>query len=152
MASTRPTGPTPIPSRRRPRPSGDEEAGPTLRLGEMSHSTPISVASANEILKSIATSRSQQNKDLPHNELTKKMTDYTETFARFKGGEIVSSVTSEAGTLGGVLGEWEVAQLVSLCCDTPDEARTLIPSVEGKIEDEELRVVLDNISRLRNFT
>jgi len=39
----------------------------------------------------------------------------------------------------------------SLCCDTAEEARTLIPSLEGKITDEDLQVVLDNISKLRVF-
>ena len=39
----------------------------------------------------------------------------------------------------------------SLCCDSAEEARTLIPSLEGKIADEDLQVVLDNISKLRVF-
>ena len=39
----------------------------------------------------------------------------------------------------------------SLCCDTAEEARTLIPSLEGKITDEDLQVVLDNIAKLRFY-
>jgi hypothetical protein len=39
----------------------------------------------------------------------------------------------------------------SLCCDTAEEARTLIPSLEGKITDEDLQPVLDNIGKLRVF-
>ena len=34
----------------------------------------------------------------------------------------------------------------------PEEARTLIPSLEGKITDEDLQPVLDNIAKLRVFT
>ena len=40
----------------------------------------------------------------------------------------------------------------TLCCDTAEEARTLIPSLEGKISDDDLQAVLDNISKLRDFS
>lgn len=39
----------------------------------------------------------------------------------------------------------------SLCCDTAEEARTLIPSLEGKFSDDDLQEVLDEITKLRNF-
>lgn len=42
--------------------------------------------------------------------------------------------------------------IATLCCDTAEEARTLIPSLEGKIGDEELQAALDDISKLRDFT
>lgn len=42
--------------------------------------------------------------------------------------------------------------IATLCCDTAEEARTLIPSLEGKINDEELQAALDDISKLRDFT
>ncbi len=40
----------------------------------------------------------------------------------------------------------------TLCCDTAEEARTLIPSLEGKLDDEALQSVLDDISKLRDFS
>jgi len=40
----------------------------------------------------------------------------------------------------------------TLCCDTAEEARTLVPSLEGKISDDELQQVLDEISKLRDFS
>lgn len=40
----------------------------------------------------------------------------------------------------------------TLCCDAAEEARTLIPSLEGKISDDELQAVLDEISKLRDFS
>lgn len=42
--------------------------------------------------------------------------------------------------------------IANLVCDTPEEARTLIPSLEGKISDDELETVLSNISKLRDFS
>ena len=46
----------------------------------------------------------------------------------------------------------DTKQTGTLCCDTAEEARTLIPSLEGKISDDDLQAVLDNISKLRDFS
>lgn len=43
---------------------------------------------------------------------------------------------------------WMIA---TLCCDTAEEARTLVPSLEGKIGDDELEIVLNDIAKLRDF-
>ena len=42
--------------------------------------------------------------------------------------------------------------LGSLCLDSADEAKTLIPSLQTKISDSELQELLDEITKLRNFT
>lgn len=42
--------------------------------------------------------------------------------------------------------------IATLCCDTAEEARTLIPSLEGKISDEQLQATLDEISKYRDFS
>lgn len=40
----------------------------------------------------------------------------------------------------------------SLCCESAEEAKTLIPSLTNKISDVDLQYLLDDISKLRNFT
>ena len=42
--------------------------------------------------------------------------------------------------------------LGSLCCETAEEAKTLIPSLQNKISDADLQDLLDEITKLRNFT
>lgn len=139
-------------ARRRPKPSGDEEATSNLKLGEMSSSAALSTAAAHELLTRIEEARAQDPKlPLTYNDLINKNNAYLATFARFKGSETVQQVTSEAETLTQ-LAEFERAQLGTLCCDTAEEARTLIPSLEGKISDDDLQAVLDNISKLRDFS
>ena len=44
-----------------------------------------------------------------------------------------------------------MAGIGSLCCETSEEAKTLIPSLEQKISDEDLQELLDDITKLRNF-
>jgi DNA-directed RNA polymerase II subunit RPB4 len=39
--------------------------------------------------------------------------------------------------------------LGSLCCEYAEEAKTLIPSLQDKISDEELQHLLDEISNLQ---
>jgi hypothetical protein len=49
-----------------------------------------------------------------------------------------------------VLYRVHVADLVgSLCCDTADEAKTLIPSLASKMDDESLQPVLDELQKYR---
>lgn len=44
-----------------------------------------------------------------------------------------------------------MVEIATLCCDTAEEARTLVPSLEGKIGDDELEIVLNDIAKLRDF-
>lgn len=39
----------------------------------------------------------------------------------------------------------------SLCCESAEEAKTLIPSLSEKISDLDLQELLDDITKLRNF-
>ena len=47
---------------------------------------------------------------------------------------------------------WTNRMAGTLCCDTVEEARTLVPSLEGKISDDDLQQILDDISKLRDFS
>ena len=39
----------------------------------------------------------------------------------------------------------------SLCCDTAEEAKTLIPSLQDKITDDDLQELLDQITKLMGY-
>ncbi len=39
----------------------------------------------------------------------------------------------------------------SLCCESAEEAKTLIPSLTNKISDVDLQEILDDITKLRTF-
>lgn len=49
------------------------------------------------------------------------------------------------------LHKFELAALANLCPETPEEAKALIPSLEGRFEDEELRQTLDDIQTKRSL-
>jgi DNA-directed RNA polymerase II subunit RPB4 len=39
----------------------------------------------------------------------------------------------------------------SLCCDSAEEAKTLVPSLTDKISDEDLQELLDEITKLMGY-
>lgn len=49
------------------------------------------------------------------------------------------------------LHKFELAALGNLCPEVPEEAKALIPSLEGRFEDEELRQILDDIGTKRSL-
>ncbi|KAL5013709.1 hypothetical protein ScPMuIL_007979 [Solemya velum] len=49
------------------------------------------------------------------------------------------------------LHKYELAALANLCPENAEEAKSLIPSLEGRYEDEQLQQVLDDIQTKRSF-
>ncbi|XP_058157165.1 DNA-directed RNA polymerase II subunit RPB4 isoform X1 [Dasypus novemcinctus] len=49
------------------------------------------------------------------------------------------------------LHKFELACLANLCPETAEESKALIPSLEGRFEDEELQQILDDIQTKRSF-
>lgn len=99
-----------------------------------------------------------------------KTQDYLDVFARFKQKENIEAVErmltsktelelferSQLGMRRIVLCSnfeaWiNVVFIGSLCCESAEEAKTLIPSLSSKISDMDLQELLDDITKLRNF-
>jgi len=78
-----------------------------------------------------------------------KTLSYCQRFSRYKNRETIASVRSLLSQKK--LHKYELAQLANLCPETPEEAKALIPSLEGKFPEEELRTMLDDIQTQRSF-
>ncbi|KAK3713509.1 RNA polymerase B [Vermiconidia calcicola] len=154
-------GPNNIPqplSRRRPPPTGDEEATTQLHLGEYTDVPCLSVSEAHAVLQKVIQARTTPDANgrlpppMPNSDVFNNTKRYLDEFARFRGEQAVQQVESVSQKLvigygggnDGITG-FERAQLV-------DEARVLIPSLEKKVSDDELQQVLDDISKLRDFS
>ncbi|KAF2088341.1 polymerase II polypeptide D [Saccharata proteae CBS 121410] len=126
----------------------EDEAGAELRLGEFAGVESLSLSEAREVIDAIRDLRKQKNQDLNETETLQKMRSYLDVFSRFKDRE----TTLQVGSLVGAhteLVHFERSQLATLCCETADEAKTLIPSITDKITDEDLQELLNEISKLR---
>ena len=51
----------------------------------------------------------------------------------------------------GTVGLTRSGVAASLCCESAEEAKTLIPSLTNKISDVDLQEILDDITKLRTF-
>lgn len=93
--------------------------------------------------KLLEQSTTGNNKDL------KNSMEYLTNFSRFRDQETVAAVIQLLKSTG--LHPFEIAQLGSLACDTADEAKTLIPSLNTKISDDELERILKELSNLETL-
>lgn len=99
-----------------------------------------------------------------------KTYNYTGMFRKFKNKETIASVRRlefhgierfnlkltaffpiSSLLMSKKLHKFELAALGNLCPEAPDEAKALIPSLEGRFEDEELRQILDDIGTKRSL-
>lgn len=141
--------PTHRTSRPKEAPGGDEEATSQLVLGEFENVPTLSLSEARILITTVVSSRMAQGRDVTESENIKNTVQYLEIFARFKQRETIEAV--ERVLKAQVkLEPFERSQIGSLCCETAEEAKTLIPSLQDKISEQELQEVLDEITKLRN--
>ncbi|KAL8985769.1 MAG: hypothetical protein Q9177_004346 [Variospora cf. flavescens] len=152
-------------ARTREKPSGDEEATADLKLGEFQTVPALTLSEARVLINAVIDNRRSLRKvegtdqmwrrgqwlmwELSTRTLTKTQ-DYLEVFARFKQKENIEAVDRMLSAKP----EFELferSQLGSLCCETAEEAKTLIPSLTNKITDQDLQELLDDITKLRQF-
>ncbi|KAL8648739.1 MAG: hypothetical protein Q9185_001538 [Variospora sp. 1 TL-2023] len=136
-------------ARTREKPSGDEEATADLKLGEFQTVPALTLSEARVLINAVIDNRRSLRKVEGTETLTKTQ-DYLEVFARFKQKENIEAVDRMLSAKP----EFELferSQLGSLCCETAEEAKTLIPSLTNKITDQDLQELLDDITKLRQF-
>lgn len=142
---------TPAPtSRTREAPQGDEEASAELKLGEFQNVDALTHSEAALVINALVSKRRQDGRQVNETEMLMKTTDYLDNFARFKRKENVEAV-ERLLSAHKELAKFERAQLGSLCCDTAEEAKTLIPSLQDKITDDDLQELLDEITKLMGY-
>ncbi|XP_014675675.1 PREDICTED: DNA-directed RNA polymerase II subunit RPB4-like [Priapulus caudatus] len=78
-----------------------------------------------------------------------KTFNYTERFSKFKNRETIAAVRKSLQEKK--LHKFELASIANLCPENAEEAKALIPSLEGRFEDDELQQILDDIQTKRSF-
>ncbi|KAK4165839.1 HRDC-like protein [Cladorrhinum sp. PSN259] len=134
-------------ARAKPPPPGEEEAGAFLKLGEFEDVDTLTLSEASLVINALISKRRKDRKDRNDTEALNKTLDYLDAFARFKQKENVEAV-ERLLSAHKELTKYERAQIGSLCCDSADECKTLIPSLSEKISDEDLQELLDDMAKL----
>jgi len=144
---------------------GDEEAGAVLRLGEFEDVDTLTLSEAALVLNALMAKRRKDRKgDRKENVMLLQTLDYLDSFSRFKKKEhveMVERLLSQRKELTkferAQIGIFPLSYLIdrdgsdkgkgSLCCDSADECKTLIPSLADKISDEDLQEILDEMAK-----
>ena len=74
---------------------------------------------------------------------------YTQRFAKFKNMENIAAI--RALLTNKKFHKFELAAIANLCPETPEEAKALLPSLEGRFDDEELGQLLEDLQTKRSF-
>ncbi|KAF2199395.1 hypothetical protein GQ43DRAFT_398840 [Delitschia confertaspora ATCC 74209] len=143
-------------SRPKPPREREEMLGPDPFIGvEFQRATAISIAEARTVVESVFRNREQPGNANPlgqgraHNDSENilKFLHYFDLFSHTKTQEATTSVSILLNA-HPEFSTFERAQLGSLNCTSVDEARTLIPSLQDKIDDENLEALLNDIQNL----
>ena len=78
-----------------------------------------------------------------------KTLNYTSRFAKFKNTENIAAIRQMLDNKR--IHKFEMAALANLCPESAEEAKSLIPSLEGRFDDEELGTLLEDIQTKRSF-
>ena len=91
----------------------------------------------------------EDQEDQELSEVFMKTLAATERFSKFKNKETIQVVRSMLQQKK--LHKFELAALANLCPETAEEAKSLIPSLEGRFQDDELTAILEDMHTQRSF-
>ncbi|KAK7745242.1 RNA polymerase B [Diatrype stigma] len=134
-------------SRPKPTAAGNEEASAILNLGEFENVQPLTLSETALIINALTSKRRNERKNQNDTEILSKTIEYLDAFSRFKKKENIEAVERLIDA-HSQFHPFEKKQLGSLCCETAEEAKTLIPSIQDKISDEDLQELLDEMYKL----
>ncbi|KAI3400294.1 hypothetical protein diail_3675 [Diaporthe ilicicola] len=135
-------------SRPKPLPPGDEDVSHDVILGEFQDVDTLTLSEASLVINALVAKRRNDRKGFQETEILAQTVDYLDAFARFKQKENVEAVERLLSSHKN-LNKFERAQIGSLCCDSAEEAKTLIPSIANKIDDDVLQDLLDQMAKLQ---
>lgn len=82
-------------------------------------------------------------------EVFMKTLEYTNRMAKYKNRSAMRAVRQILSSKN--FHRFELVQLANLCPDTAEEAKSLIPSLENKIEDDDLEELLKELRTKKTF-
>lgn len=135
-------------SRPKPMPPGEEDVSSDVILGEFQDVDTLTLSEASLVINALVAKRRNDRKGFQETEILAQTVDYLDAFARFKQKENVEAVERLLSSHKN-LNKFERAQIGSLCCDSAEEAKTLIPSIANKIDDDVLQDLLDQMAKLQ---
>ncbi|CAM1323659.1 POLR2D (predicted) [Pycnogonum litorale] len=127
----------------------EEDASELKFPKEFENAETLLISEVNMLLEHRKSQNESAEDEQEFSDVFLKTSNYTQRFSRFKNKDTITAVRNMLTQKK--LHKFELASLANLCPETPEEARSLIQSLEGRFEDEELRQILDDIQTQRSF-
>ena len=151
-----------------------ESDASTLSLGpELKNTHPLLVSETLLLLQNYSTQREQyaQTTGYPFPGLpvaTSKTIEHCTQFSKYSNREIIREIRqsmlntdaadssqsqpqTERMKSGRGMVEFEMVQVANLLPETVEEARALVPSLAGSVDEDDLQRILDDLSTIRRF-
>merc|ERR1712063_209507 len=124
-------------------PSQDEDAAELSFPKEFENAETLLISEVHMLLEHRKAQNESAEDEQELSEVFMKTLNYTQRFSKFKNRETITAVRSLL--LQKKLHKFELAALANLCPESSEESKALIPSLEGRFEDDELRQILEDI-------
>lgn len=129
--------------------AADENAAELQFPKEFEDADTLLISEVNMLLQHRIKQNETSEDEQEFSEVFTKTHNYTTRFSRFNNRDTITTVR---GILNQKkLHKFELAQIANLAPETPEEAKGLIPSLEGRFQDDELHAVLDDIQTQRSI-
>merc|ERR1712071_747317 len=127
----------------------DEDAAVLQFPKEFENAETLLISEVHMLLEHRKTQNESAEDEQELSDIFMKTLNYTQRFSKFKNRETIAAIRSLL--IQKKLHKFELAALANLCPDGAEESKSLIPSLEGRFEDDELRQILDDIQTKRSF-
>jgi DNA-directed RNA polymerase II subunit RPB4 len=145
-----------------------ESDASTLSFGpELKNTHPLLTSETLLLLQNYSTQREQhaQTTGFPFPGLpaaTTKALEHSTQFSKYSNREIIREIRQsmlnpstgdQAERMKNARGmvEFEMVQVANLLPETVDEAKALVPSLAGSVDEDDLQKILDDLSTIRRF-
>ena len=116
---------------------------------ELGDTKTLLISEVNILLEHRKQQNESQEEEQEFSEVFMKTLNYAQRFSKFNNMENIAAVRSLL-TIKKIH-KFELAALANLCPESAEEAKSLIPSLEGRFDEEELNSLLDDIQTKRSF-
>ena len=126
-----------------------------LQLGpDFDHAQPLTMSEAHAVIRAIREHRQSQQgregEEAPTTEVMRKTLNYLDALTKYRDDDQTHAMDRILSS-ASMLHPFERAQLGTLGLEEAEEAKTLIPSLATKIEDDHLQQLLDELASLRKY-
>ncbi|KAI8904476.1 HRDC-like protein, partial [Gorgonomyces haynaldii] len=126
--------------------TAEEDANNLLFGSEYQNTQCLLISEVQVVLQSTLLRKQTQNEPIP--EILTKTLDYCTKFSKFSNKENVMQIRSLFSEQQ--LNQFEMAQLANFCCETSEEASTLVPSL-SRMNEDQLQGLLNDLQNLRKY-